>query len=95
MPTLHIEHPITDVTTWKAAFDRFADARAEAGVRAERVQQPIDDDHHVVLDLDFDTTAEAENFRQFLQTVIWATPENAPALVGIPQTRILDTLTAG
>lgn len=24
MSTLHIEHPISDLTTWKAAFDRFA-----------------------------------------------------------------------
>ena len=23
MPTLHIEHPITDFATWKAAFDRI------------------------------------------------------------------------
>jgi hypothetical protein len=23
MSTLHIEHPISDLTTWKAAFDRF------------------------------------------------------------------------
>ena len=23
MATLHIEHPVTDFGTWKAAFDRF------------------------------------------------------------------------
>ena len=28
--TLHIEHEITDYPTWKAAFDRFADARTQA-----------------------------------------------------------------
>jgi hypothetical protein len=27
MATLRIEHPITDFETWKAAFDRFAEAR--------------------------------------------------------------------
>jgi hypothetical protein len=37
MRTLHIEHPITDLDTWVAAFNRFADARRDAGVRAERV----------------------------------------------------------
>ena len=30
--TLHIEHEITDFASWKAAFDRFADRRREAGV---------------------------------------------------------------
>lgn len=32
MATLHIEHAITDDTSWKAAFDRFADCCREAGV---------------------------------------------------------------
>jgi hypothetical protein len=36
MRTLHIEHPITDLETWVAAFNRFDDARREAAVRAER-----------------------------------------------------------
>lgn len=34
MATLHIQHPISDTGTWKAAFDRFAEARAKSGVRA-------------------------------------------------------------
>lgn len=92
MATLHIEHPIVDFSTWKAAFDRFADARAGAGVRGALIQQPIDDDHYVVVDLQFDTVTEAEKFREFLHTVVWATPENSPALVGTPQTRILHTV---
>lgn len=89
MATLHIEHPISEITVWKGAFDRFAEARAQAGVRAEKIQQPTDDDQYVVVDLDFDTVAEAERFRQFLHTVVWATPENSPALVGTPQARVL------
>ena len=48
MPTLHIEHAISDIVTWRAAFDRFADARARAGVLDARVQCPVDDPHHVV-----------------------------------------------
>jgi hypothetical protein len=30
MATLRIEHPISDFGTWKAAFDRFAEARAKS-----------------------------------------------------------------
>lgn len=90
MPTLHIEHPITDVATWTAAFGRFAEVRRAAGVRAERVQQPVGDPTYVVVDLDFDTADEAERFRNFLRTQVWAVPEHAPALAGTPQTMVLE-----
>jgi hypothetical protein len=89
MPTLHIEHPVTDFATWKEAFDRFADLRQKSGVRQHRIQRPIDDPRYVVIDLDFATTSEAETFLQFLQTRVWSAPENSPALVGTPQTKIL------
>ena len=94
MPTLHIEHPITDVGTWTAPFGRFAEVRRAAGVRAERVQQPVGDPSYVVIDLDFDTTDEAEAFRNFLQTQVWAVPENAPALAGAPQTMVLEPISS-
>jgi hypothetical protein len=91
MPTLHIEHPIKDFATWKAAFDRFAVPRQQAGVLTERVVQPIDDDRYVIVDLEFATVAAAEGFLRFLQTQVWSTPANSPGLAGTPQTRIEDT----
>jgi hypothetical protein len=94
MPTLHIEHPITDYDTWKAAFDRFAEARRRAGVRGHRLQQPLDDPRYIVVDLDFATVEEAAAFLQFLQTRVWASPETAPALAGTPQTRLLRSVEA-
>src|SRR5436190_542951 len=90
MATLHIEHPITDFGTWKAAFDRFAELRERSGVRGHRILQPVDDAHYVVVDLDFQTTGEAEKFLDFLRTTVWSSPENAPALAGAPQTKILE-----
>jgi hypothetical protein len=90
MATLHIEHPITDFGTWKAAFDRFAELRERSGVRGHRIQRPVDDAHYVVIDLDFQTTGEAERFLDFLRTAVWTSPENAPALAGAPQTKILE-----
>jgi hypothetical protein len=89
MPTLHIEHPITDFDTWNSAFARFAEARRQAGARAQRVQRPADDPNYVVIDLDFDTRDEAEAFLRFLQTQVWGVPGNAPALAGTPKTMIL------
>jgi hypothetical protein len=73
---------------WQAAFGRFGDARARSGVRAERIQRPIDDDRYIVIDLDFDTAREAEGFRDFLEKQVWSTPGDSPALVGAPHTRI-------
>lgn len=91
MTTLHIEHAISDFDRWLTAFQRFADARAQAGVRDHRVQRPVDDPNYVVIDLDFDTVDDAERFLGFLQTRVWSSPQNAPALVGTPQTRILQS----
>ena len=93
--TLHIEHPVTDFDTWHAAFDRFAENREQAGVRAERVARPRDDDHYVVVDLDFDGGEQAQRFLSFLQSTVWASRDASPALVGRPQTRILETALAG
>jgi hypothetical protein len=90
MPTLHIQHQITDFETWRAAFDRFADARRHAGVQEQRVRQPVDDAGYVVIELDFDSIGQAAAFQRFLETKVWGTHENAPALVGSPQTMILE-----
>ena len=90
MATLHIEHAITDLATWRTAFDRFAGRRRAGGVRGERVQQPVDDTHYVVVDLDSPTRAEAEQFLAFLESTVWASRDSSPALAGHPLTRILE-----
>lgn len=90
MPTLQIEHSISDFATWKAAFDRFADARERSGVRQQRVQRRVDDPCYLVIDLEFDTTPEAQSFLGFLQANVWCSGTNAPALVGTPHARILE-----
>ena len=87
--TLSIEHPITDFATWHAAFDRFAPARAQAGVTAHRIRHLVDDPHHLDIELDFPSLAEAQSFREFLTTVVWTNSEASPALAGTPSTRIL------
>lgn len=89
MPILHIEHPITEYAVWKSAFDRFADARASAGVIGHRILRPADDDTYIFVDLTFAQREEAEKFLTFLQTMVWSRPEASPGLGGEPQTRIL------
>jgi len=89
MPSLHIEHSITDLSTWLAAFNRFQEARAKAGVRSVRVHQPVEDDQYIYVDLDFDTFDEAAAFKRFLETNVWSSTEASPGLAGAPTARIL------
>jgi hypothetical protein len=90
MPTLHIEHSIVDFDLWSTAFRRFAEIRAQSGVRDQRVLRPVDDPKYVVIDLDFDTVQEATQFLEFLHERVWSSPQNAPALVGAAHARILE-----
>ena len=90
MPTLHIEHAIVDLEIWRTAFDRFSDVRKQAGVRRHRIRRPLNDANYVLIDLEFDTADQAENFCSFLEKKVWCSSDASPALVGTPQTRILE-----
>lgn len=90
MPTLHIEHPISDLETWLSAFGAFADARRNAGVRAERIHQPVDDDRYILVQLDFGTVDEAAAFKAFLEGVVWQSNDLSPGLAGQPTARVLE-----
>ena len=93
MPILHIEHEISDLTTWLEAFNRFAPAREQAGVQQTEVFQPSDDPNYIVVNLRFESVDAASDFRTFLQTVIWKSSEAPPALVGAPTARVLTEVT--
>lgn len=92
MPTLLIEHAISDFDLWHHAFTRFAARRKEGGVLHERIMQPVDDPHYVLIDLEFVTLDAARGFQQFLETQVWSTPANSPALVGSPRARIAEVV---
>ena len=87
--TLHIEHAITDLETWLGAFGRFEEPRKQAGVHAQRIHQPVDDDKYIYVELDFDTVEQAEDFKSFLENNVWSNAQASPALDGKPRARIL------
>lgn len=93
MTTLHIEHPISDFDTWREAFDRFEPLRSSAGVVADRVYRPVDDNHYVLVQLDFPDDAPAIAFLDTLRTVVWNNPELSPALRGEPRAVVLHRAT--
>lgn len=52
MSSLHIEHPVADLTAWTSVFDGFEEIRRQAGVTAETIRHPHDDDRYAaVLDV--------------------------------------------
>ena len=59
MATLHIEHAITDLATWQRPSTGSRTGRVAAGVVAQRIHQPVDDDRYVVVQLDFPTRRQA------------------------------------
>lgn len=71
MTTLQIEHGVRDYDRWKAAFDGDPVGREAGGVRRYRIARQLDDPNCVRIDLDFDTTAEAEAFHDKLRA-LWA-----------------------
>jgi hypothetical protein len=91
---LHIEHPITDLGSWKKAFDQFSEMRAASGVIRHRLQRPLHDDRFIIIDLEFDSAGEAERFLMFLQREVWSSREHSPALVGTPETKLLEPVPA-
>ncbi|HEU5098011.1 MAG TPA: hypothetical protein VFU22_03130 [Roseiflexaceae bacterium] len=91
MTILHIEHPIRDFDTWKAAFDGDPAGREPSGVRRYRVLRPIDDPNYVIIDLEFDSASKAHVFLAAMREV-WGSPMAAQALAGSPQARIVELI---
>jgi len=88
MITVRIEHPIKSYDTWKMAFDRDPVDRKGSGVLHYRELRPVDDPAFVMIDLDFETTNEANNFLTVMQRV-WASAAAAPALGGRPKVAVV------
>lgn len=71
MFTLSIEHATNDFPPWKQAFDRFVQARTQAGVQGHRVRRLVDDPHYLVIELDFHAQDNADTLRQLPHDVVW------------------------
>jgi hypothetical protein len=94
MVILQIEHAITDLDTWLAAFKNFTAVRRQAGVTSERVWQPHDDPQYIVVNLEFETASAAADFRTFLKERVWSSRDASPGLAGSPRAVILSEVTS-
>ena len=66
MTVLQIEHSVRDYDQWKRTFDSDPLGRADGGVKRHRVFQSAGDPNGVVIQLEFDSTEEAQAFERKL-----------------------------
>lgn len=89
MFTIQIEHPVPDFDAWKRAFDGDPLGRERSGVRRYRVLRPLDERDFVLVQLDFETSLEAETFLVRLREM-WRGVEGT--IMSNPTARILMTV---
>ena len=87
MPVVRIEHSVPDFEKWKQAFDRDPADRKGSGVRRYQILRLQNEPNYVMIDLEFDNTAEAEAFVQKMER-IWGGP--AKGIMLNPRARIAD-----
>ena len=76
MPILRIQHSVPNFEGWKRAFDSDPVDRKASGVSRYHVYRSIADPNFVMIDLEFDTAAEAERLLEKLRR-LWAGPDEA------------------
>ncbi len=89
MIVVRIEHPVADYDAWKGAFDADPADRRGSGVRRYRIFRAKDDPNSVMIDLEFDTEAEAEAMLASLRTV-WDRVQGT--LISDPRGRIVEVV---
>ncbi len=89
MYILRIEHPVPNYEGWKRAFDSDPVGREKSGVRRYQILRPIDDPNYVMIDLEFNTAAEAEALLAAMR-VVWGRVEGT--IMVNPQSRIVETV---
>ena len=90
MTTLRIELEVRDYDSWREAFGKDAGGRAAHGMRCYRIFRPVDDQHRVMLDSEFDDAESAQKFLEVMRTQVWPDPAKAPAKVGQPRTAVIE-----
>ena len=76
MYVLNYWHTVNDYGEWKKIFDSDPLGREASGVRRLAIERPVDDEHPVIGELEFDSLGEAETFAGRLQAV-WSGPASA------------------
>ena len=89
MIILQIEHPVPSFDAWKAAFDSDPVNREQSGVRRYQVFRPIDNPNYAMVDLEFDSSSEAESLLAAMREV-WRRVEGT--IMESPRVRIVEVV---
>ena len=89
MPILRIQHSVPNFQGWKRAFDADPMDRKGSGVRRYQVHRSVTDPDFVMIDLEFDSVAEAERLLEKLRH-LWAGP--GQAMMRNPEAWIMETV---
>ena len=89
MTVLQIEHKVPDYEAWKKAFDSDPIDRRRSGVKSYCIYRPATDHDTVIIDLVFETLADAESTLEALRK-LWNRVEGT-VMVG-PRARVLEIL---
>jgi hypothetical protein len=76
MYVLNYWHTVPDYGEWKKVFDSDPLGREASGVCRLSIERPLDDEHTVIGELEFDSLGEAETFAGRLQEV-WKGPASS------------------
>jgi hypothetical protein len=87
MYLLRIEHPVSSFDGWKKAFESDPVGREKSGVRRYRILRPVDDPKYVMIDLEFDTVAQAESLLNAMRKV-WGRVQGT--IINDPKARIVE-----
>jgi hypothetical protein len=90
MYVLNYWHTVSDYAEWKKMYDRDPLGREASGVRRVSIERPMDDEHAVIGELEFDRLGEAETFAGRLQEV-WKGPGGSVVSnAGLRITKVLE-----
>ncbi|HLJ80944.1 MAG TPA: hypothetical protein VKT52_05610 [Ktedonobacterales bacterium] len=89
MVILRIEHAVPNFETWKRAFESDPVGRKQSGVRRYQILREVDDPNYILIDLEFDTTSEAQALLAAMREV-WGRVQGTVMLN--PQTRIVEVV---
>jgi hypothetical protein len=87
MVILQIEHAVANFNGWKQAFDSDPVGRQRMSVRRYRIMRPVNEPNFAIIELEFDTVAEAEALLAAMREV-WSRVQGT--LVQSPQARITE-----
>ena len=89
MPIVRIERSVPNFEKWKQVFDSDPADRRGSGVRRYQILRLQEEPNHVMIDLEFGSTGEAETFLRTMQR-IWGGP--GKAVMQNPSGRIADVV---